>query len=333
MTLDTALLHYQATHPLWDAGTTRNLVNHGPMASEALEALGRLDALPALQAAYVPELLQPWQVAPGQPRPEELGRYEDLAQWSSFYLGFEDPIALLKAELPGLLPGVLGASLHGLLRVAHGLRAWQRHPTEPRRREIAYGLALWAGGFRELPGQIAAGELDLIEALETLPSIPLHLKRPGLISDRALAVWDWPEFGAHLARIALPQDPGAAISELTAWAARRVLVEDEAGFVYLHALTASTSLRTLLPLLDSPGQQRALGVLVQALLALELTHRGTAQAPAPGIHSTVGLVDRAVEITNDHGIKFVEAVLREQAIQARPERVAAAWKMLESMAR
>ena len=46
----------------------------------------------------------------------------------------------------------------------------------------------------------------------------------------------------------------------------------------------------------------------------------------------MGLVDRAIEITNDHGIKFVEAVLREQAIQARPERVAAAWKMLESMA-
>ena len=172
----------------------------------------------------------------------------------------------------------------------------------------------------------------MIEALETLPSIPLHLKRPGLISDRALAVWDWPEFGAHLARIALPQDPGAAISELTAWAARRVLVEDEAGFVYLHALTASTSLRTLLPLLDSQGQQRALGVLVQALLALELTHRGTAQALDSGIYDTVGLVDRAIEITNDHGIKFVEAVLREQAIQARPERVAAAWKMLESMA-
>ena len=330
MTLDTALLHYQATHPLWNAGDTHDLVNHGPMASEALEALGRLDALPALKAAYVPELLQPWTVPVGMDRPEELGRYADLAQWSSYYLRFEDPIALLQRELPALLPGVLGASLHGLLRVAHGLRAWQRQPSEPRRREIAFGLALWAGGFRSLPGQLGAGERELVSALETLPSIPPNLKRKGLISDRVLAVWDWPAFPEHLAQIALPQDPSAAISELTAWAARRILAEEGAGFAYLHALTASAALRTLLPILDPSAQRAALAALVQALLALELTHRSTTDAPAP-VSEGQDLVQSALDIANDQGIKLVEAVLREQEIQPRPERVAAAWKLLKGM--
>lgn len=344
MTLDTALLHYQATHPLWDAGQTRNLVNHGPMASEALEALGRLDALPALRAAYVPELLQPWQVHPGQPRPQELGRYEDLAQWSSFYLSFEDPIALLQAELPALLPGVLGASLHGLLRVAHGLRAWQRQPSEPRRREIAYGLALWAGGFRTLPGQLGAGELDLVQALETLPSIPPHLKRSGLITDRLLAVWDWPEFEQHLAQIALPVDPSAAISELTAWAARGILTHPDAGFAYLHALTASSALRTLLPILDPAGERAALGALTQALVAMELTHRGDTEAQAAEVIEVIEwdelddpsdgeLVELAVHIANDHGIKLVEAVLREERIQPRVERKRAAQRTLNGLIR
>ncbi|MFT5582886.1 MAG: hypothetical protein ACI9VR_000463 [Cognaticolwellia sp.] len=332
MTLDTALLHYQATHPLWDAGTTRNLVNHGPMASEALEALGRLDALPALQAAYVPELLQPWWVPTGLARPEHLGRYEDLAQWSSFYMSFEDPIALLQAELPALLPGVLGASLHGLLRVAHGLRAWHRQPSEPRRREVAFGLALWAGGFRTLPGQVGSGDLDLVQALETLPSIPPNLKREGLITDRVLAVWDWPAFQGHLAQIALPKDPSAAISQLTAWAARRYLVEDQAGFAYLHALTASASLRTLLPILDPDSQRAALAALIQALLAMELTHRSTSATARPGSPSSAGLVDKAIEIANDHGIKYVEAVLTEERIEPRPERVAAAWRTLGKLA-
>ncbi len=331
--LDNALVHYQATHPLWDAGETRDLVNHGPMASEALEALGRLDALPTLQAAYVPELLRPWTVSPGQPRPEHLGRYEDLAQWSSFYLGFEDPIAMLQAELPALIPGVLGASLHGLLRLAHGLRAWQRAPTEPRRREIAYGLALFAGGFRSLPGQVGAGERGLLAVLETLPPLPPEHAREGLISERVLAVWDWPAFPAHLAQIALPTDPSAALSELTAWAARRILRAEGAGFAYLHALTASSALRTLLPVLDPAGQRAALGALIQALVALDATHKAHL-SPARGLPAPrAGLVEQALALANDHGIKLVEAVQREQAIDPRPEREAAAWAILDAFSR
>lgn len=327
--LDAALTHYQATHPLWDAGATRDLVNHGPMASEALEALGRLDALPALQAAYVPERLRPWTVPAGQGRPEALGRYEDLTQWSSFYLDFDDPIVLLQQELPALIPGVLGASLHGLLRLAHGVRAWQRAPTEPRRREIAFGLALFAGGFRTLPGQVGAGELGVIQGLEDLPPLPHHLAREGLITERVLAVWDWPAFPEHLSRIARPADPSAAISDLTAWAARRILCSEGAGFAYLHALTASSALRTLLPLLSAEQQGAALDALIQALTALDATHKAGRPPQKALPPPREGLVERALLLANDHGIKLVEAVLREDALDPRPERQAAAWAILE----
>jgi hypothetical protein len=135
-----------------------------------------------------------------------------------------------------------------------------------------------------------------------------------------------------LAQVALPTNASAAISELTAWAARRYLVEEEAGFAYLHALTASASLRTLLPILDSGAQQAALEALVQALVAMELTHRSSLATADPGTPSAEGLVDKAVDIANDHGIKYVEAVLAEDRVDPRPERVAAAWKTLGRLA-
>jgi questin oxidase-like protein len=153
--------------------------NHGPMAAEALIALGREDAALAWVDRYR-RRLGPMQARPtSRIAPEAwqsmLGRVERIADWAAF---FREQLALaswsqvLRTWLPRLLPGAISAGFHGLIRTAHIARALGQGDTPPRREELAIALAYWAAYYRELPGPAhLAGALSPELALERVPRV------------------------------------------------------------------------------------------------------------------------------------------------------------------
>ena len=138
-------------------------VNHGPMACEALAALGCEDAIDGWArwfAAMVGD-----GPTPVSPRPssafdwqEALGDYGRLPEWLGY---FEKEVAdegwpsVVELWVPRLLPGMATALFHGAIRTAHAVRAVDAVDSSARRTELARALGYWAARYRI--GQPTAG--------------------------------------------------------------------------------------------------------------------------------------------------------------------------------
>ena len=101
--------------------------NHGPMAAEALDALGHAALIPALADVYTPRLgiLEEGELIAHDKRRESLGNGADADWVVTFCHCVEDSSweQVLSEWLPHLLPGLFAAAGHGLLRTAHAVRA------------------------------------------------------------------------------------------------------------------------------------------------------------------------------------------------------------------
>lgn len=149
-------------------------VNHGPMASEALAALGmerRLDEWVEVYLARVgPEARL---IAPEVNRhfewEEALGDYRRLPEWMGFFgqqiagAGWQSVVA---AWVPRLMPGLAAALFHGVIRTAHAVRAIEAIDTPARRAELARALGHWAIWYQtgqpvdEAHGPDGSGPID-----------------------------------------------------------------------------------------------------------------------------------------------------------------------------
>ncbi|HUZ09369.1 MAG TPA: hypothetical protein VMU76_04290 [Acidimicrobiales bacterium] len=133
-------------------------VNHGPMACEALAALGCDDEVDLWARRFARSGGIP--VEPEVPANfewrEALGDGRRLPEWIGY---FERMIAddgwnpVVAEWVPLLLPGMAVALFHGSIRAAHAVRAIDLADTEPRRAELARALGYWAARFE--PGQRA----------------------------------------------------------------------------------------------------------------------------------------------------------------------------------
>jgi len=155
-TLDDALTLLAATAPEYGP---YGFANHGPMACEALDHLGRADAIGAWVAAYRTRLDDAPAPAPrplsDSEWPDALGDAARFPDWLALFereLADRPPAAVVGEWAPRLFPGAVAAATHGLIRTAHGLRALSAADTPPRRLEVANGLAYWAANYQELPG-------------------------------------------------------------------------------------------------------------------------------------------------------------------------------------
>jgi len=136
-------------------------VNHGPMACEALAALGcddDIDSWARRFAATSGNAVDP--VAPSAfDWSEALGDYERLPEWIGYFdariAGVGWP-AVVEEWVPRLFPGLAVVLFHGEIRVAHAVRAVHVSDTVPRRHELARSLAYWAARFR--PGEPQGGD-------------------------------------------------------------------------------------------------------------------------------------------------------------------------------
>jgi len=134
-------------------------VNHAPMAVEALAALGQQSVISDWVAHY--ETAMGRAVSPVTPNwargfdwKDLLGDYRLLPEWMGYFRqaidgeGWREVIALW---VPRLMPGLVAALFHGVIRTSHAVRAIEVADTDARRAELARALGNWATWFA--PGQ------------------------------------------------------------------------------------------------------------------------------------------------------------------------------------
>ena len=157
------------------------LGNHGPMAAEALIALGRKDkVIPFVESFkrsfakdYPPKLekinLNNWKNA--------LGSGKRVSDWIEFFenlLKEKGWNEVVKVWVGNLAPGLSAAAAHGLIRTGHAVRSLSRKTTETRKKELAQALGYWAAHYTVLPQSDEQKnlKLELSEAVREIPILP-----------------------------------------------------------------------------------------------------------------------------------------------------------------
>jgi len=324
--LDLALERFARTGPEYRGG----LANHGPMAAEALGALGRSDAIAGWVLGYAGRLEPPpgardviaaaeWEAALGQ-----RGR---VADWAAFFrreLADAPWRHVLRVWVPRLAPGFVAVATHGAIRTGHAARALAARETPPRLHELAEGLAYWAANFTRLPeAATPPGSARPSQAVATLELLPAGERRPyGFITDRLAGLYGFALFKNVASRVAVSGDPSVFFSDLTEAFARVYLENAIPGKVitFVHAVTGPSAARLLLPYADEAGTRALMRYAWQAAAALYVAMGDRRSEPLPETEPVDAptLVDRAVANGDEHAIKLAEACLREDQIRPRP---------------
>ncbi len=332
--LDEALAAFAVTAPSYGP---LGLANHGPMAAEALDHMGRSDAVASWTAGYLARLdtaTPPDQRPLGEDEwPAALGQEDRLTGWLALFERevADRPVAAVVGEwAPRLLPGTIGAATHGLIRTGHALRALGKADTPPRRLEVALALAFWASTYQELPGPpLLIGHEGVPQALTDLPYLPEDAPQAYLISDRVAAVADIAEeFEQAVASLGWDGGAVALLDALAAGGAAAYLRNPDGGGLIglLHSVTAPLACELLLPWLDEADRDAALGYIWQAVAALHVAYDIDRTSPPPtgAVPSAEELVERAITSGDEHAIKLTEAALRSFGRIGDPALLAAA---------
>jgi len=315
--------------------------NHGPMAVEALAALGHSDAgvdwaeryrrvLVAMPQSGSPLTDETWRPA--------LGAIERTGDWVAYFRAqlAEASWQSVFAEWIGrLLPGAITAGTHGLIRTAHAMRALQDGETELRIEELGVALAYWAAYYRELPGTPDfTGALDFEQAIDKVPRFTRGRERSGMPREFFLQVTasHGAEFSKAVNAAAEPKSHEKALSDITQAGARLYLGHaTHHPVIFIHTVTAPAALRILLPHLPVALQQIGVGRVWQAVAA-EVAAYGDEKAVdqhTGALLPEAEIVERSIETGDPHAIKFVEACVREFRHNPHPVYLAAAqdWAM------
>jgi hypothetical protein len=189
--LDEAYQRLHLTGPEFDGW----LSNHGPMAAEAMVRHGHGDLVSSWLDGYMPYLEEfprgtgpigaDWQQALGDPR--------RVADWTAFFgreLGEQPWREVLNTWWPRLLPGVVAAATHGVIRVGHAVRVLlvdgeDGGDADVRIAELAHGLAYWAARWQTIPAghagaaaTSAAGRAHAQMPAEPLAAAREHMQAP-----------------------------------------------------------------------------------------------------------------------------------------------------------
>ena len=302
------------------------LSNHGPMVAESLVRLGHASLIPGFVDVYVPRLGAA--CASGLPilpvdQPAALGRHERLGDWLATFeaqLEGESWSAVVARVVPSLIEGLFAAGSHGLLRTAHAVRALEKKENPVRRRELAHGLAYWAGTYQVLPGspgsKVSKGWSPERVLSEVIPVDP-ERRRAGFFTDGVGALDDDPNFLRLIAKIdSTTLGWEACLSELCVNSAALYLANPQARVAYVHAVTAPSALRLIAPYLNSEQKRQFLGRAVQMAAALHAisstSENAVVDEEVKRVAEDVGEIRyRAACSLEEHAIKLAEACLRE----------------------
>jgi Questin oxidase-like len=310
--------------------------NHGPMAAEALVALGRDDIvvewadryrrnLNAMPASTSPITVETWR--------EGLGAISRSADWAAFFRAqlTEAPWRAVFREWIGrLLPATPSAGAHGLIRTAHALRALANAETPLRVEELGVALAYWAAYYRKLPGTPhLAGVLNLGDALDRVPLFLSGQVRPGMPREVYLLVMQehGEEFSAAIDSAAEPDSVEDALSSLTEAGARLYLTNaSRQPLVLLHTVTVSAALRLLLPHLPTGLHKTALAYAWQNVAATAAAYGDEKPSERDDwpLHEESVIIEQSIATDDPHALKFAEACIREYRLNPQPVYLAAA---------
>ena len=341
-TIDEALDILRDTGPEFGGG----LSNHGPMAAEALFALGRPDAVIPWVERYKRRLQESPDARSPIPREawkEALGDVRRVGDWIALFdrelTGAAWP-EVLREWVPRLAPGLMAGATHGLIRTAHAVRSLAAGETAERRHELAGGLGYWAARYQELPGRPGAGNGRRLpaEALAEVERVngPEYLPR-GLIFQAVRGLDEQPSFAGAIDLVDTAGDLPDFISNLTETFAGVYLANPRDPIGFIHSVTAPSALRILAPYLSDADARLAARYAWQACAALYAWYGvlppdpGSAPIGAEGGRDE--LADRAVASDDEHAIKFTEACLREHALNPQPVYLAAARDASERLRR
>jgi hypothetical protein len=324
------------------------LTSHGPMAAEALCALGRPDAVLPWVERYRAGML------PRPPARERISRErwrDALAQeprftdWAEFFAEElrEAPWgAVVERWVGRLAPGICASATHGVIRVGHAVRGLDESGSPHRMRELADALASWASTYQELPASAGAtarqmGPRDAIMEVSMVP--PARRRFFGTITSSLDALTEFPPFAPVIDLLDVGGDAHALVSELTDTFARVYLANTHdvlTAIVFIHGVTSIAAVGNILPHLDDATRRMALRFAWQSSCALYATF---GSRPAPDEHIEPSdtdadlIVDRAVAHGDEHAIKFAEACLHQHARTPSPAYLAAARHALDVLPR
>ncbi len=320
--------------------------SHAPMVVEALVSLGRPDAvLPWLEgyrAQLLPRPAAREPIAPAAWR-ATLGREERTADWMAF-LRAELALApwrnVLARWVARLAPGFCANATHGVLRVAHAARSLERRETPLRLAELGDALGAWAASYQTLPVPAvrSAGRLAPADAIADVPRQPPGERRfHGSIVSSLEGLADYAPFAPVIDSLDVGVAPERTISALTRTFARVYLGNAHdllTAIVFVHGVTSSAAMRSLLPHLDAATARELIRYGWQAGAALYASFgsappvAGDGDAPSPAPEA---LVAAAVANGDDHAIKLTEACLREHALAPDPVYLRAASHALGAL--
>ncbi|MFJ4677248.1 hypothetical protein [Kitasatospora sp. NPDC088783] len=330
MTFPTAQVLDEGLHRLRHTGPehTGTLTNHGPMAAEALIALGRPDEVEPWLTRYLPQLDD----RPAPVRPvdrtawrEALGDVRRVTDWQLHFdveLAGGDWLATATTWWSRLLPGVAAGATHGIIRTSHALRSMAEHPSDERRRELAAALAYWAARYATLPGDPApTGRLEPRRAVHTLPLHPNGV-HPGLIRDRLHSLGAVPGFPAALGGLRPPASPESGMAELVETFAELLITHGRRWpTAFVHAVTAPVAAGSVLHLLPEDLRRRthdSLWHLGAGLYTVHAPAAATRRLPPGHPPDPVDLTDRAIANGDEHAVKLTEACLRAYGTTGNP---------------
>lgn len=308
------------------------LTNHGPMAAEALIALGRAGEVvkwvEGYRKRFADEYPAPRRTITRENWREALGDGNRVADWKVFFSRELKEAAwphVLERWSAALAPGLAAAAAHGLIRTAHAARSLSVRETDLRRRELAEGLAYWAAYYQPLPEahDTKAESLKPAQAVSRIPLLPSD-KRPrgGSIMAGLRTLDDFPAFAGAADLVGPPEDAARFLTEVTEAFADAYLknVNGRNHIALIHAVTGTSGLRSLLPHLSPATTQKLLryGWQVAAALYSVFGVGSTNTLPEAKEVRRDELVDRAVATHDEHAIKFTEACLREYALNPKP---------------
>lgn len=316
--------------------------NHGPMAAEALFALGREEAVLPWVEGYRSRLTDrpsPSLAIPRADWQEYLGARDRLGDWIAF---FENELAeahwqeVVRQWVPRLAPAVMAAATHGLIRTAHAARSLSAGETPQRKYELAQGLGYWAARYYALPGQPSATNAGYAPGAALKYVDRLHdtsFDGSGPIIEQIKGLEDHPEFAPVIDLADTGGDLSQFISNLTETFAGVYLASPKNLIAFVHTVTAPSALRLVAPYLDEDDARQAARYAWQACAAVYTWYSTVPAQETDGLEAPEEgrdeLIDRAVAAGGAHSIKFTEACLREYSLNPNPVYLLAARDVAE----
>ena len=304
--------------------------NHGPMAVEALISLGHPEKVIPFVERYKLRFTTGHPGAGGAVTKknwkEALGRKDRTTDWINFFdneLKEDKWTEVVSRWADILAPGFSASGAHGILRASHAVRSLSARKTDLRIRELAEGLGYWAAYYQPLneTRNPRIAKLKPDQAIERVAVLPVGKRRGESVMDQLKSLNDFAPFADSINLIDTAGKPEELLSGITETFAD-VYVKNASNtsfFNLLHAITGTTTLRTLLPYVSAKTTEKLLTYGWQTAAGLySVSVSGPARkiSDLPEIKPE-DLIERAAATNEEHVIKLAEACLREYALNPK----------------